>query len=380
MQAQGSGDGRALVKTSTPGVFKRGGGYVVRVRDARGKQVQRSARTLAEARRLKAEMTTDATRGGVAADGRLLFRDYMPRWCDTYRGRTGRGIRPETLAEYRRDLERYAVPFFGRTRLGQIRPSDVREFANELEAKGLSDGSVRRVMAPLRALLATAREEGLIVTNPASDVRIRARSSEVPEGEDKARALSPEEVGRLIAATPDGWPRVMVRLVATTGIRSGELTALRWSDLDLEAGTLTVRAAMRNATRKAPKSRHGVRTIRIPAQVVSDLRAWRMASPHSQDDHPVFATANGTAQDANNLRARVLKPAAKRAGLEAIGFHTLRHTFASALIARGATIVQVQRALGHATAAFTLTVYAHLMPQDEHDPEMVAGLLGAREA
>src|SRR5436190_3598291 len=106
---------RRLVKTSTPGIYKRGGRYTVVYRDPHGKQRKRSARTLAEAREVKATLTADVKRGEYRAFSKVTFSEYAPEWIASYTGRTSRGIRPETLADYRSDLERIAIPFFGRT-------------------------------------------------------------------------------------------------------------------------------------------------------------------------------------------------------------------------------------------------------------------------
>ena len=95
---------RRLAKTSTPGIFKRGSRYVVVFRDPQGKQRKRSARTLAEARELKATLTADVRRGEYRALSKVTFAEYAPEWIASYQGRTSRGIRPETLADYRADL------------------------------------------------------------------------------------------------------------------------------------------------------------------------------------------------------------------------------------------------------------------------------------
>src|SRR6266576_3530629 len=104
----------ALVRTSTPGIFRRGSRYCVVVRDQSGKQRKRSAATLAEARTLKAALQTDIERGEFV-DSRVTFAEYAPTWLDSYKGRTRRGVKPETVADYRKTIERDAVEFFGRT-------------------------------------------------------------------------------------------------------------------------------------------------------------------------------------------------------------------------------------------------------------------------
>src|SRR5262249_36899464 len=157
---------RRLVKTSTPGIYRRGGRYVVVFRDPHGKQRKRSARTLAEARDLKAALTADVKRGEYRALSKVTFGQYAAEWIESYTGRTSRGGRPHTPADYKTLLERDAVRFFGRMQLAAVEPRDVKQFAAELAGRGLTPGSVRKVLAPVRALFATAFEEGLIRSNP----------------------------------------------------------------------------------------------------------------------------------------------------------------------------------------------------------------------
>jgi integrase len=219
MQGTSSHD-RRLVKTSTPGIYRRGSRYVVVFRDPHGKQRRRSVRTLAEGRDLKAALTADVRRGEYRALSRVTFADYAAEWIDSHQGRTSRGIRPETLADYRTDLEREAVPYFGRMQLAAIEPRDVKRFAAELAARGLAPGSVRNLLAPVRALLATAHEDGLIRGNPAAGLRIVQRA-EGEQNNPAAKALTEDELRALLAEVPDDW-RLFFELLAHTGLRIGE--------------------------------------------------------------------------------------------------------------------------------------------------------------
>src|SRR5262245_30769818 len=145
----------------------------------------------------------------------FTFAEYAPEWIDSYTGRTSRGIRPETLADYRRDLGLDpdgnpigdgAVAFFGRMQLAAIEPRDVKRYAATLAGRGLSPGSVRNALAPVRALLATAFEEGVIRSNPAAGLRIAQRIE--ASGEDsQAKALTEQELRAFLdtlTADPDG--------------------------------------------------------------------------------------------------------------------------------------------------------------------------------
>jgi integrase len=128
--------------------------------------------------------------------------------------------------------------FFGRMQLAAIEPRDVKRYAAELAARGLSPGSVRNLLAPVRALLATAHEKGLIRGNPSAGLRIVQRIEEADDGH--AKALTEEELRALIAELPDGW-RLFFEFLAQTGLRIGEAVAVTWADLDLGTRRLRVR-------------------------------------------------------------------------------------------------------------------------------------------
>src|SRR5207344_1920931 len=117
---------------------------------------------------------------------------------------------------YRRSLALHVLPALGRKRLAAIAPSDVRALVLAWERQGLSPSRVRNILAPLRAMLAEAREDGLVTDNVAVGIRLPP----VRRGEDeRAKALTPAELRALIAAVPHGWPRLLVRFTAATGMR-----------------------------------------------------------------------------------------------------------------------------------------------------------------
>ena len=228
-------------RTSVPGIYRRGGRYVVTFTDPTGKRRKRSAATMAEARRLKAALATDVARGEFREASKVCFDDYCRDWVRTYQGRTGRGIRETTLEEYRKDLEADVVPYFGRTRLAEIEPRHIKALAKHIADRGVAPATVRTVMAPVRALFATAAEEGLIRSSPCAGIRLAGRrpaaTEELP---DTRRALTEEELARVIGETPEEW-RLFVRFLAQTGVRIGEAIALRWADIDLGARRVKVR-------------------------------------------------------------------------------------------------------------------------------------------
>jgi integrase len=349
-----------MERTSTPGIYRRGGRYVVVYRDPVGRQRKRSAATLAEARLLKSEATADVARGEYRQPSRVTFEEYASDWVRTYRGRTSRGIRPTTLAEYAQDLDVHVLPVLGRRRLAEVEPRHIKRLAADLSDGGRAPSTVKNIIAPVRALFATAVEEGVIRSNPCSGLRL-------PGGSNHERRALTEELAALLDATAPQW-RLLTRFLAQTGLRAGELIALRWEDVDLAGRRVRVRRRLYKGTIDAPKSRYGKREIPVSPAIASQLAEHRAATKFGSEADLVFASKEGTPLSSGNLLSRVVKPAGKRAGLEWVTLHSLRHTCASLLFRSGWNAKQVQMMLGHHSPAFTLGTYVHLIPDDLPEP------------
>src|SRR5829696_6305216 len=159
-----------MEKTRHAGIYKRGGRYVFSYR-LNGTQRWESARTLSEAQRLKARRSADADRGELHERSRLTFREYAEGWVESYPGRGSKGFRESTREGYRSDFERWVFPFWGdQLRLSEITPQHVAQLVAHLTGKAgktgrpLADNTIRNILNPVRACLATAVEDGLIRT------------------------------------------------------------------------------------------------------------------------------------------------------------------------------------------------------------------------
>lgn len=390
-----------MVKTRHPGVYKRGSRYVVRFR-ANGKRHAESCRTLEEALQIKRAREAARDRGelDLVTQARTPLREYAAEWIERYQGNGRRGFTDDTRHEYRRDLTRYVYPFLGDRRLGSIAPRDIAEWiawlcdeqaqgqraADEKAREGrkpgkplkgresgtvrLSDATVRRIVSPLRACLATARREGLIRSNPCDGIPLPHRPQiEESEQPEKAKAMTREQLAMFLRIVPSNW-RLLFEVLAVTGLRWSELAALRWRDLKLDGSDAHIRVRRALAKRqpkgeesryKVPKSRHGKRSIPLDPALCRALRKRRRGAEFDGDDDLVFPARNGAPLRHENVRRRVLAVAAEEAGVPWIGFHTFRHTCASLLFAADRNVKQVQRWLGHHSPGFTLDTYVHLL-------------------
>jgi integrase len=365
-------------RTRHAGIFKRGDRYTARVRDRRGRVRRINGATIAEVKAKRAAFETDVARGEWRDQSRMTFAEYAREWVDTYSGRTSRGLRDETRVDYRKRLEQDAIPFLGRMRLAEITPADVRGLARHVAGRGVAPNTVRLALAPAKALLATAVEDGLIRSNPAHGVRIAAAQVVDQEEEHKAKALTEAELVSLIEHTPAEW-RLLIRVLGQTGLRISELIALRWSDIDLGHQRIHVRRRVRNGRVGPPKSRYGRRSVPVTPALTRDLWARRKAAEHAQDGDLLFPSATGGFLDRANLHRSVLKPAARAAGVEWAGFHTLRHTCGTLLFRHGLNAKQVQLWLGHHSPAFTLATYVHLLPDDLPIVDVLENVAGGNQ-
>jgi integrase len=378
---EASSQDRRLVKTGTPGIYKKGNRYMVVFRDPQGKQRKRSARTLAEARTLKAALTADVRRSEYVEETRVSFADYARRWVETYDGRTARGIRPGTLRDYRRALGLTlddqgqlietgggAVAYFGRTPLAAIRAQNVKQYAAEVAKTGAARNTVRLRIAPVKALLATAHEEGLIRSNPAAGLRLGRAVASSPVKE--THALTEEEVVRVLREVPEAQ-RLPVEFLAQTGLRISEALALTKADIDFGRRRLSVSRRLYEGELDAPKSRHGVRQVPLSPELAR--RLWKQLATAEQDAL-VFADADGGPLDRSRLY-HVVKAAGDRAGIEwPVGLHTFRHSCASIMFRRGVPKEAIRRLLGHHSWEFTAGTYVHLDDADLPDGSIVGDL------
>lgn len=373
----GCGDKRRLVKTKTPGVYKRvdGEGNIVgyvAVIEVAGKQRKRSARTYDAARRIKRESDTDRDRGELQEPTTTGFLAFLDEWVERYRGQGRRGFRENTRDEYRRLIAKYARPYFSsKLKLVDVTTFQLARFVDWLadpdeQGKRLTDATVANIVIPLRAALRTANREGLIRHNPSQGLALPHREEFAEEEEEKIKVFSREQLAAFLAMAPERH-KLLFEVLASCGLRISEAIALQRLHLQIDgsAPEVCVRRAMVKGRIEPPKTKYGRREIRLPAPLVYRLRAYLAALDDQDSTALVFTNRDGNPIEPGNLRRRGLKPLVEEVDAPWAGFHTFRHTFASLHLSRGTNLLQLSRALGHHSAAFTLSRYTHLLPGDE---------------
>jgi integrase len=297
-----------------------------------------------------AAILTDARRGTVphSPPSGATVREAAEEWLR--HSEWERGVKASTLSEYRSVVDAHIVPRFGDEPIESVTTRHIEAWAAELLATGRSRRTVNKVLTMLNGIFERARRVWDLPSNPVRDVtRKRDRY-----GGD-LDFFSPEEVMRLVRAAASEQDGAIYLAAAFTGLRRGELLALRWQDLLFEQEAIRVRASYSYGAVTSPKSGRS-RRVPMVSQVAERLIALRERGFLVEDDDLVFPGERGEFLDGSALRRRY-KAALRKAGLRELRFHDLRHSFGSLAIT-SLSILEVQAALGHASLT-TTTRYLH---------------------
>jgi integrase len=359
---------RVLVK---PGIYRRTNAagdivYEILYRDSDGKQrLQKINGNLKAAEAKLGEIKRDKFSGKrVAPNPRLTFALAAERWLESYKATR----RKSSVAVYAASLKVHLIPAFGRRRLDQINVDDMArliekmqtvEYRGKVSARkcehGYSQESIRRALVCANMIFSySARRLGWAGTNPVGELLREERPAK--QEQQEKRIVTREELA-LILGQLEGDMKTLVLLLAHTGARIGEALGLRWRDINLEAATVSFKyQSDRHEKGKLSelKTKGSKRTIEIPARLVAELRAHKLAARRSGADDLAFVMQSHRAQ-------RHVTRACKRAALAEPfpTLHSFRHSHASALIAEGSDLVEVSTRLGHSSPVITAGAYGH---------------------
>lgn len=314
------------------------------------------AKSYEEARKALTQAMADADKGLTYDAGAKTLESYLSDWLTAVEGT----VRHSTYKRYKGIVNNHISPTLGRTKLARVTPNAVRRMYKTKTDEGLSPRSVNYIHTTLHKALRAAVLDGLIPRNVADAVK--APQNHRPE----ITPFTSEQVRALLDAAKSERLYALFVLAIHTGLRRGELLALRWSDCDLDAGKLTVqRSLAADGTFNPPKRKSSRRTVRLTQTAIQTLREHRkrQLGEGTSGGGLVFTNKAGNPISGTNLYHRDWRRLLKRAGVsEDFTFHTCRHTFATTLLRANVHPKQVQEALGHATITQTLDTYSHLMP------------------
>lgn len=323
--------------------------WQARWRDPSGRQRKRSFARKVDAERFLTGVEATKLTGTYLdpAAGRATLGAWADAWMA---GRVS--LKPKTVVSYESLLRTRILPRWGDVPLSRIGRGEVVAWVADMRAGGLSASRTRQAFHLLKSMLDDAVSDGRMARNPATGVEL----PRLPQVE--RRYLTHAQVAALAEACgPDG---IVVLVLGYTGLRWGELAALRVGRVDLDRGRLGIVESVTEINGRlewgVPKS-HAGRSVPVPRSLWEDLRA---SCAGKQPSDLVFTTARGTALRVGNFRRRTFNSAASRIGVDGLTPHELRHTAASLAISAGASVKAVQAMLGHSSATLTLDRYGHL--------------------
>lgn len=339
----------------------------------------------AELSRLLGELST----GAFVQPSRMTVGPYLEWWLENV---AKDRVAPRTYERYIQIVRLHLIPALGQHRLQQLHPLHIEACYRSALTGGrarrdkhsgkLSAASVLQHHRVLHKALGDAVRRKMLPVNPC-DAVTPPRVSQ-PE----MRALDEDETARVLDAARGGDWYTPIVLAVTTGLRRGELLGLKWSHIDLEAGTLTVARSLQQTRDglqfKEPKTAKSTRTISLPQLAVEALTAHKAEQarlrlamgPAYHDQGLVFAKPDGGPMRPDAL-SQAFRALVKRLGL-GVRLHGLRHSHASQLLRAGVPVKVVSERLGHSTAMLTLNTYAHVLPgQQEEAAAMIDSALRA---
>jgi len=327
-----------------------------------GKRRYVSAKKKSEAEKALRQAMADADRGLVFDAGTLTLGVYLEdKWLPEIKDT----VRRKTFAQYESVVRCHLAPVLGRLKLVSLTPAHARALYREKLDSGLAPRTVQYIHTTLHKALKQAVMDGLIPRNVTEAVKApQALKKEI-------RPLNPAQIKALLSATRGDRLEALYVLAIHTGLRRSEILGLKWTDVDLDTGNLSVqRSLLRGGTFNPPKRNKSRRTVKLTGQAVEALKSHRARQNEERlclgslwEDHDlVFPNRLGKPMNADNLYHREFKPLLMKAGLSGFTFHSLRHTCATLLCSKNVNPKIVQEMMGHATISQTMDTYSHLMP------------------
>ena len=293
----------------------------------------------------------------------MSFGEWIDFWYQTYCKHT---IRITTQIEYENRIYQHIIPAIGNTPLNQLTQSDLQQFyAREKSAgrkirvekygAGLSDRVVRAIHANCRSALEKAVQEGLIKTNPAVGCKLPPKKSR------EMKVLTQSEIIRFLNRAKEEDYYELFLLELATGMRRGEVLALKWSDLNFKTGELRIERQVNvihgEIIISEPKTKSSIRTAILPKALLKILSEYRK----NVESEWIFPSPLDDAKPRNPPAVRKrLQLILERAGCPKVRFHDLRHTFSTMALENGMDIKSLSATLGHNSSETTIDIYSHI--------------------
>lgn len=348
-------------------------------RDAAGKRKQKWSTVRGTKKDAQAELTrllNELNTGEYVEPSRMLVRDYLTRWLKDY---AGPSVSPKTAERYAQIIQDNVNPTLGQYQLSKLKPLHIQSFYTDCLTSGRKDGkgglsaqTVLHFHRLLRKAFLQAVKWQLLARNPVDAVEPpRPQRTEMNAINEKETALLLEKLTGSPLFTP-------VLLAVTTGLRRGELLALRWKDIDLEEGRLTVNQSLEQTKTglrfKMPKTERSRRQVPLPGVALDFLKDHKRQQneerlrlgPVYQNNDLIFPRPDGSLMAPDSFSTN-FAAFMRRSKLKRIRFHDLRHSHATQLLTQGVHPKIVSERLGHSNIGITLDTYSHVLPGMQED-------------
>jgi len=321
-----------------------------------------------DAQRRLTELLSSLDKGVYTPPGRLTVAEHLHQWLEGY---VKTNCSQKTLDGYENIAQHHLIPTLGQVQLKSLHPQAIQGYYGKA-CQNLSPRTVHKHHRLLKQALKYAVRQGYLGRNPCEMV-------DPPSWKRRTmRTLTPSEVEAFFDEAIQSYYYPVYYTAVSTGLRQAELLGLRWRDIDLDMLSISVSQVLYKRQGvcqfKEPKTTHSRRRVSMTPKLALFLREykaereslyWQLGQPLTLDSL-VFAHVDGTPLDPSVLSHEFAR-IAKRAGLVGVRFHDLRHTFASLMFLRGAKPKVISEALGHASVAFTMDTYSHIIEGMQED-------------
>jgi len=319
----------------------------------------------------KLRVALNEQKQGILSTGpQQTMKQFLEQWLEEVHKPS---IRIGTYKGYRGYLDKHILPALGHIPIQKLTPQHIQAFYSRKQQEGLSAKSVNNIHGMLHKALDHAVRWGLAPRNVCDAVSLPKQSRH------ETQPLTEKQARQLLVAARGHSLEGLLTLAVTTGMRSGELLALKWQDINFDTDSLHIRRSMGYISGKGylefePKTSRSRRKIVLPSFVCEALKQHRTrqlearlkAGTRWQDHELVFCNIYGGYLDPAHLRQRFDK-LLKDAGLPDVRFHDLRHSAATILLSMGVPAKVVQEILGHSQISMTMDIYSHVLPDMQQE-------------
>ena len=313
--------------------------------------------------------SVDIANGLNVIDNKVLLKDFINSWYDDYKSKT---LSINTKTSYRSRIDNYIIPQLGEIELGKLNTATVQQFYNDLIKQDLKPNSCKKIIEVLRGCYKYAKKLNLVNYLP-TDIET------IPQEKEKVVVWNEDQLKFFLSEIKDTWLYLPVLIISLTGLRIGELSGLRWDNVDLENGFINIREqVIQDKTNhklihtRILKTNSAFRSISIPNNLIKLLIEHKNNQPNSNIEGFVILNRDNVMCNPRNVSMDFTKKVQKYKELEdkskelpQISIHGLRHTHATVLLLKGENIKVISKRLGHTSTKITWDTYSHVLPEME---------------